>query len=103
MNRIQQLEGLQLRFRNMLRDVYTRGIAHMSHHEIVMCLGRDRATKGFHDDIEAVWRSEMELFGHDGAHKPFPKLRYAWMPGSNIWIFVWFGTEKNDELDWKII
>ena len=102
MTKAEYLLDLEKRVRSLLREVYLHGVGRISDAELKSCLKRERATKGFHDDITRLWRSEMELIGYDDGQ--IPALQYAWVPGVNGWAFVWkgFAAQGPDgPLDWK--
>jgi hypothetical protein len=101
MTRAEQLTNMEQRVRSVLREAYLHAVARIGHPELAMCLGRERATKGFHSDIERLWINEMELIGYD--KRDIPALRYCWVPDVNEWVFEWLGSKAGEKLDWKII
>jgi hypothetical protein len=100
MTRAEQLMSMEQRVRGVLREAYLHVVARMGHPELALCLGRERATKGFHSDIERLWVNEMELLGFDKTD--LPALRYCWVADENEWVFEYVGTSEQ-VLDWKTI
>ena len=86
MTKSQQLSALEAEFRSFLRRVFLHGCGIYAHSELAMALGRERATKGFHEDIAKLFKEEVGLLGYEG--KDAPELRYRWNEETKEWVFA---------------